>query len=67
MNKSETEDLDMFDDDVDDVENEELIEEISNDNANTSIKTARSAIEIKRELLELRKLTGEYFDSDIFD
>ena len=30
-------------------------------------RTARSEIEIRRELLELRKVTGEYYEKDIFD
>ena len=30
-------------------------------------RTARSEIEIRRELIELRKVTGEYYDKDIFN
>ena len=66
MKKSEAEDLDMFDD-VEDMDDNDVIEEFTNSNNIVSAKTARSEIEIKRELLELQRITGEYYGSDIFN
>jgi hypothetical protein len=59
MNNEIDEEMTLTDDDLIDTDYE--------NNINKSERTLREKIEMKRELLELMKITGESYDINIFD